>query len=225
MAQIMSLEKAKQLMERMHGEQVVYLGLYYRIPKRTDGEPEFPNPSNHLRWFAFRVDGSVWVMKAGHFPYELIKRFDAYNEACPDPRFHVRYGTLPFHNMGEDDIKAQCRLALEDEAAAIHGRLITAIGRAQDAYDIALGAVELDGGTLTLNDRERAFLALEKSKKTAILRAGKALDAAVQAAETFDVTMDVRVLLDGLKETIKAREEAFKSQVQELRESSFGLVA
>lgn len=206
-------------MERMNGEEVTYMQLIYDIPK-WDGA--FPNPSNHLRWFAYRVNLSCWTMPVARFPHELLARFDKYNEECENPRYRVHYEIFPYHNMAEEDIKESAKTALEKEAANIHGQLILSLDRATKAFDKAMEESEVLGH-VSQKDRERNTIKKEKRMSLALKRAKVALDAAMQAAETFDQTMDVQELLKGLSETIKAQEEAYKASVQYSRDTAFGL--
>lgn len=207
-------------MERMNGEEVAYMQLIYDIPQRA----EFPNPSNHLRWFAFRVNLSCWTMPVSRFPHELLTRFDKYNEECENPNHRIHYEIFPYHNMAEEDIKSSCKTALEKETARIHGQLILALDRASKAFDKAMEESEVLGH-VSQKDRERNTIKKEKHMSLALKRAKVALDAAMQAADTFDQTMEVGELLKGLDATIKAQEEAFKASVQYARDTAFGLFA
>jgi hypothetical protein len=211
-------KKITAMIKDVVDQDIKFIQLVYDIPQAS----RFPNPSNRLRWFAFRVNLSCWTMHARRFPYALIDSMDRFNETClPEHRIH--YEVFPYHNIAEDGIKESCKRALEKEAHHVHGNLILALHRATKAYDKAME--DAQGGEFGITQRQRVDISVtrEKRMKTALVRAAKALNAAVQAAEAFDQSENVAELLVGLERAIEAQEQSYRSMLEHNQQTQYGL--
>lgn len=175
--------------------------LTYDIPSSLD----YPNPSGRLRRVAVRVNLSCWIVPTSRVPQDLLDEFE-------DQR--INYHLVSFDAKEKDTIHAIAQKAIEEETARLHGSLIKRIDDADIAYKEAQRAMEETTALDTENGRYKAIKDKLTRTKAALLSAGDGLNAAIEAAELFDETMNVEHLLEGLKLSIASATASFNAELE-----------
>lgn len=179
----------------------IYL-LYYRIPE----ESGMPNPSPILRRFAFRVDGSVWVINEVDLPYRLFKRFDIHG---------VTWNCWKFDFGEYEKLVNAARESLQNEVQAMFRRAGVTTRKEQR---------KLENTNKPLADRIKAHKARCISRSKGMRKAIKDLK---HAAERFGVPADqigygdAMAQVRGFQATMQERARVFLEACGEI-ESNLG---
>ncbi len=175
------------------------VALSYDIPSANQVE----NPSGLLRRFSYRFNLSCWIMPEGRIPYDLLAAWDTAD---------INYRTYKLDKGETDKVKEDAKKAIDAETRRIHASLIESIGDAQAIYDAAIAEVQdLQTGDAT---QARLMKAREDKVRAALKRAGEGLNAAVECAQVFDQTENVKDAIEGLRLAIASQQDAYQGRYE-----------
>ncbi len=198
-----------------------YVAFSYDIPspkENSDGTmaaPIFPNPSAVLHPYAVRYNLSCWIVPLARVDTEAFQAILTGMKAV-----NVNFRIMKWDPTELETILRIAKDELEAQTAEIHGRLITGLDKATKAFNKAEEALQQTLEGVTENARYDLLRRREARQKLALNKAGEMLNAAVECAEVFDVTMNVQDCLDGLRTVVAAQQAAFNLEV-EARKSQF----
>lgn len=172
-----------------HGVEVSYY-----IPGKLDPvtrklTPVFPNPSPILRHFAFRIDGSVWMMDESRVPQKLFA--DMMAAGCT-------VNVIRYDEAEREKILKRAREVLEQEVNRVRTELENSLKKAQKNFDKAKQLQDTD----LVNDTTSYV-------KVTFWRTKKLLVAAEEAALSFDILRDAEELFAAVNKEIAAKQELF----------------
>lgn len=181
--------------------------LHYYIPDTST----LANPAHRLHPVAVTTDGSVWIINESDIPEDLICDFESHESEG------VYYSIVRFDLDEADKIREIARRAIQKRDVAAHTSLIRSLDSASEAFNAALADVE---SRPELSEEERGVVmkAADRRRRarvrSALRSAAKKLNDAVEAAERFDLTMDMKDCLEARKLAVAARKQAFELSLQ-----------
>lgn len=171
------------------GVEVSYLIPEVMNPTTGKRKTAFPNPSGILRRFAFRIDGSVWMMDEKKVPETLFRKMIAAGCTVNVIRYDV----------GErDKVLALARTALEQELKRIRKKLEESLTLATKRFE---EAKRLQDGELTNETAEYVKACFRRTKRH--------LDAAIEASAAFDILREADELFEAMKHEVATKTEQF----------------
>lgn len=172
-------------------------------------DSEMPNPSRVLYRCGVRANLSCWIIPEGCVPQELLAQFDANS---------VKYRIVPFDETAEAEIRRIATEELTRTGQELQTSLLRSIFAAKAQYDSAMQEAEV------LGEAEAKLPGVTKHYdrrvKASLRKAGKMLNAAVEACEKFDLNAELVGLFDGLQNAIAAQHKAFLAEVEARRGAS-----
>jgi hypothetical protein len=165
----------------------------YDIPKKS----KCPNPSTMLQRWAVRNQYSVWFVPDKNVPL-LMPIMNLLTKKYPE----VKVDWFRMDERDAEAILAKAKRELMKEVAARRASL-------EDGLDEVRARIE----AVASND-EKAMRLAERFSYHHLRRAKRAATAAVECALAFDLMGDVKPLVDGLREVIKARDALYYSWVK-----------
>lgn len=183
--------------------------LYYRIPtavsRGTDEVDGYPNPSNRLRRFGFRVDGSVWVIPENAWPHALVTEMREAGATVGDVKFDMAEGP------------ALVRMAVEQMKKDVEEQLArTRISLANAEEKYLEGAIDTEGG------REEAVKRFEVRARWMIRNLRKLAEDVEVAIKNFGAApellglTDARTAFTALQHGYEVRSAAYVRAAKEL---------
>ncbi len=187
--------------------------LIYDIPQALASE--CPNPSYLLWKYGARINLSCWFMPAESLERDDIKRmltrwkrYTTYVDDHGVTQTGVTCFVIPQDPMQRNAIRGIALLNLDEEIRRQHTSLIECLNNA----DLALKAAQ-DAEDATERSRSAAQGKRDNAQRAKLKKANDEMAAAIRCAEAFDMTMEVKDLLEGLRHAISARREAFNAEM------------
>lgn len=214
----------RSVSETLRGD--VYM-LIYDIPEALSSE--CPNPSRDFWRVGFRLNKSCWVMPQKGLDSHTVQNTLKHWESVPHTRVEVPGLPGYFRSVGvkvhvikyaADQLATIRQIAadmLQEELIRIHTSLIQRIASADDRLreaQEALRQTELEGTSVSANDRERAEAARDNSARATLRDAMECFAAALKSAEAFDETDSLSDLFTAVRESIRAEALAFNARTK-----------
>jgi hypothetical protein len=185
--------------------------LVYDIPASLN--KQCPNPSSILWHYGFRLNKSCWVLPTENLSapavVELLDHWATFE--------NVEAYTLHVDQRDMKLMKKKANERLTEEIVRSHTALINRIANASDNMARAAEKIEseMTEGTDQRTEAEKNVLRLrDQAVKAAIRDAAEDLRAAIECAQTFDETENVRELLRGLRAAVDAEAKAFNADAK-----------
>lgn len=186
-----------------------YLYLQYDIPVANRN---VTNPSYLLWPFGFRMTESCWCIPADKIDSPILQHlFKLWD------RENIKYFVAPFGAAAQDKLLAKALDELDAEIRRQHASLIYRLESASKRYEEARTEIEAKigrGEEVTEKELTHPQTYHVNTVRSVLQGAAKNLSAAIKCAETFDLTENVKDLLDAVKLAIQSQADAFNAQAR-----------